>query len=101
MRFPIQEELGGTGSGKTVVEQQYHVQGKADKGLLRLCVAKMTGLSRAQVTRLIGQYLSTGKIEERGYRRHRFPSLYTRETSSCWPQWMKLMRPSAYVTQRV
>jgi hypothetical protein len=54
---------------QTVVEQQYHRQGKADKGLLRLYVAKMTGLSRAQVTRLIGQYQSTGKIEERGYRR--------------------------------
>jgi transposase InsO family protein len=64
---------------ETVVKQQYHVQRKADKGLLRLYVAKVTGLSRAQVTRLIGQYLSTGKIEERGYRRRRFPSLYTRE----------------------
>lgn len=64
---------------QTVIEQQYHVQGKADKGLLRRYVAKMTGLSRAQLTRLIGQYLETGKIEERGYRRRRFPSLYTRK----------------------
>jgi len=34
---------------------------------------RQQGLSRAQLTRLIGQYLATGKIEERGYRRRRFP----------------------------
>jgi hypothetical protein len=38
----------------------------------------MTGLSRAQSTRLIGQYLAQGSIEEKTYRRRRFPSLYTR-----------------------
>ncbi len=63
---------------QTATEQQYHVQGKAGKGLLRCYLAKTTGLSRAQVTRLIGQYLATGKVEERGYRRRCFPSLYTR-----------------------
>ena len=63
---------------ETAVEQQYHLQGKAGKGLLRCYIAKRTGLSRAQVTRLIGQYLATGKVEEKGYRRRRFPSLYTR-----------------------
>jgi hypothetical protein len=40
---------------ETAVEQQYHLQGKAGKGLLRCYIAKRTGLSRAQVTRLIGQ----------------------------------------------
>jgi hypothetical protein len=64
---------------QTVIEQQYHVQGKAGKGLLRCYIGKTTGLSRAQLTRLIGQYLATGKIEERGYCRRRFPSRYTRE----------------------
>jgi transposase len=63
---------------QTATEQQYHVQGKAGKGLLRSYLAKTTGLSRAQVTRLIGQYLATGKVEEKGYRRRRFPSRYTR-----------------------
>src|SRR5437868_1111933 len=37
----------------------------------------MTGLSRAQVTRLIGQYRDQGTIQEKGYNRWRFPSLYT------------------------
>jgi transposase InsO family protein len=63
---------------QTLTEQQYHVQGKAGKGLLRSYVEKMTGLSRAQATRLIGQYRATGKVEERAYLRRRFPSLYTR-----------------------
>ena len=63
---------------QTLIEQQYQVQGKAEKGLLRSYAAKMTGLSRAQVTRLIGQYVGTGEVEERVYRRRRFPSLYTR-----------------------
>lgn len=64
---------------ETLIEQEYHVQGKAEKGLLRIYVAKMTGLSRAQVTRLIGQNRATGQVVERAYRRRRFPSLYTRQ----------------------
>jgi transposase len=63
---------------QTLIEQQYQVRGKTEKGLLRSYRAKMTGLSRAQVTRLIGQYVDTGEVEEREYRRRRFPSLYTR-----------------------
>src|SRR5450759_3675163 len=37
--------------------QDYRRQGKGVRGLLRSYVAKMTGRSRAQVTRLIGRYL--------------------------------------------
>ncbi len=63
---------------ETLVGQQYHVQGKAEKGLLKSYLGKMTGLSRAQVTRLIGQYLDTGSIAERRNSRRCFPSVYTR-----------------------
>ena len=63
---------------KTLVGQQYHIQGKAEKGLLRSYLGKMTGLSRAQVTRLIGQYLEKGSIAAKRYSRRRFPSVYTR-----------------------
>lgn len=63
---------------RTLVAQQYHVLKKAEKGLLRSFLGKMTGLSRAQVTRLISKYLATGSVEEKRYRRHRFPGLYTR-----------------------
>jgi transposase InsO family protein len=47
--------------------------------VLRDYVMKMTGFSRAQVTRLIGRYLDTGEVRLPVYRRRRFPSLYTRQ----------------------
>ncbi len=62
---------------RTMCEQEYWKQGKETKGLLRRYVQKMTGLSRAQMTRLITRYVKTGAIEERRYRRNRFPSRYT------------------------
>jgi transposase InsO family protein len=64
--------------GQTLVGQQYHILGKEEKGLLRSYLGRMTGLSRAQVTRLIGQYRDKGTIEENRYNRRRFPSVYTR-----------------------
>ncbi|MQM39743.1 hypothetical protein KBTX_03774 [wastewater metagenome] len=39
--------------------------GKADKGLVRRYLAKVTGLSRAQITRLIQQFCETGAIRDR------------------------------------
>lgn len=38
---------------------------KADRGLLRCYLAKATGLSRAQVTRRIAQFLETGQLKDR------------------------------------
>lgn len=40
---------------RTLCEQEYWKQSKPGKGLLRQYVHKMTGLSRAQVTRLIAR----------------------------------------------
>jgi transposase InsO family protein len=59
-------------------EQQYRQQGRAARGLLRQYVVQMTGLSRAQATRLIGRYLEQGTVAETRYRRHRFTQRYTR-----------------------
>ena len=64
--------------GKTLREHDYAKQGREAKGLLRNYVAKMTGQSRAQATRLIGQYLATGEVRPTVYRRHRFPTRYSR-----------------------
>ena len=50
---------------RTLVRFDYGRLGKADKGLLRRYLAKATGLSRAQVTRLIKQHAATGRIEDR------------------------------------
>ena len=38
----------------------------------------MTGLSRAQVMRLIARYRKTGSLQSAPYRRHHFPQRYTR-----------------------
>ena len=50
---------------RTLVRLDYHRLGKPDKGLVRRYLAKVTGLSRAQLTRLIGRHRRTGRIENR------------------------------------
>jgi transposase InsO family protein len=57
--------------------QEYWKQKRQAKGLLRQYIARMTGLSRAQVTRLIARYKTDGQVRERGYRRNRFERRYT------------------------
>jgi transposase InsO family protein len=59
-------------------QQQYQKQGRAARGLLRRYLGKMTGRSRAQVTRLIARYRDNGELQPVRYRRHRFPQRYTR-----------------------
>ena len=63
---------------KTLEEQQYGKQSRETKGVLRTYILKMTGLSRAQVTRLIAQHARTGEVKEAAYRRHRFTTRYTK-----------------------
>jgi transposase InsO family protein len=62
---------------RVLVQQAYRQQGKAAKGLLRRYIEKMTGLSRAQVTRLIARYAASGRVEATVYKRRRFPQRYT------------------------
>lgn len=42
----------------------YRQQNRGNRGLLRRYVEKLTGLSRAQVTRLSGRYLESGEVKE-------------------------------------
>jgi transposase InsO family protein len=58
--------------------QQYAKQGRRVRGLLRWYLEKITGLGRAQVTRLIGRYRAQGEVQPVCYRRHRFPQRYSR-----------------------
>lgn len=52
--------------------------GRSDKGLMRQYLAKVSGLSRAQLTRLITQFRHTGRISDRRGRPTRpFPRRYT------------------------
>jgi len=62
---------------RVLIEQQFAGQGKAARGLLRRYVEKMTGMSRAQVSRLIAGYAATGRVRVAEYRRRRFPQRYT------------------------
>jgi len=60
----------------TLVQQEYGCLGRRERGLVRRYVAKMTGLGRAQVTRLISQYKASGVVRAKAYRRHRFATRY-------------------------
>ena len=48
---------------RLLCQQDYMGQGRRARGLLRRYLSKMTGLSRAQLTRLVGRYLATGRVQ--------------------------------------
>ena len=62
----------------TLRAQNYRQQGKKMRGLLRRYVEKMTGRSRTQVTLLVAQYMEHSEVRVTSYRRHSFPSRFTR-----------------------
>jgi hypothetical protein len=62
----------------TLVRHEYAALGKREKGLVRRYVSRMTGLSRAQVTRLIACYVGIGRVRAALYRRRRFAARYTK-----------------------
>jgi hypothetical protein len=74
--------MGEADGGRAAVPRA----GQGGKGLLRSYLAKTTGLSRAQVTRLIGQYLATGKVEEKRIQQATISEPVHGGTSSCWPK---------------
>jgi transposase InsO family protein len=63
--------------GRTLKQQDYAKLNRAAKGLVRSYVKKMTGLSRAQMTRLIGRFAKTQAVKPTVYRRHRFRRRFT------------------------
>ena len=56
---------------------QYYRLKRAEKGVIRAYIEKVAGYSRAQVSRLIGEYKRRGCLRKAQYRRHRFPRRYT------------------------
>jgi transposase InsO family protein len=52
---------------------------KEGKGLIKSYLLKLTGYSRAQLTRLIRLYRQAGNIQPAKYQRHRFPQKYSTE----------------------
>jgi hypothetical protein len=63
---------------RTLVRLEYASLKRDGKGLVRRYVARMTGLSRAQITRLIAGYAKTGQVNPAPYQRRKFPSRYTK-----------------------
>lgn len=59
-------------------KQHYAELRRSGKGLVRAYIKRMTGLSRAQTARLIGQYSRGEEVKPKAYRRHQFARRYTR-----------------------
>jgi len=64
---------------QTLRQQRYQELKRCSRGLVKRYLEKFTGLSRAQITRLIAIYLKGEPVQPKAYRRRRFPERYTRE----------------------
>ena len=64
---------------QTLRQQRYEELKRSGRGWVRRYLSKMTGLSRAQMTRLVKLYREGEEVKPKPYRRHRFPRRYTRE----------------------
>jgi len=63
----------------TLRQQRFECLKRNARGLVRRFLEKITGLSRAQVTRLVKPYLEGKEVKPKRYWRRRFPQRYTRE----------------------
>jgi hypothetical protein len=63
---------------RTLVRHQYAGLNRPEKGLVRQYIGCMTGLSRAQITRLIGRYTAHGRVKATSYQRRKFAARYTK-----------------------
>jgi hypothetical protein len=61
----------------TLVRHQYASLNRTGKGVVRRYLCRMTGLSRAQMTRLIGGYRQTGRVKPVPYQRTKFATRYS------------------------
>jgi transposase InsO family protein len=64
---------------QTLRQIRYQDLKRSGRGLVRRYVSKMTGLSRAQSTRLLTVYLKGEEVKPKPYRRHGFRKRYTGE----------------------
>ena len=63
---------------KVLARFKYARLKRDDKGVIRRYIEKVSGYSRAQVSRLIGHFNQKGQLRKTDYDRHRFPKKYTR-----------------------
>jgi hypothetical protein len=57
---------------ETLRKFTYVILSKKEKGFIRRYLMKITGYSRAQLTRQINQYCKTGQVRIKEYDRHKF-----------------------------
>jgi len=62
---------------EVMIRFRYHWLKRAEKGVIRRYIERITGYSRSQVSRLITEYKRRGRLKQMPYRRHRFPRKYT------------------------
>lgn len=60
-----------------IIKFDYQTLGKQDKGIVKQYLEKITGLSRAQITRLIAKQRNTGVVTVEKCNRHLFPKIYS------------------------
>ena len=77
-------DFGGVSVGEryqwietVLVRFKYYQLKRAEKGVIRHYIEKVSGYSRSQVSRLIRQYNQRGQLRKAQYQRHRFPRSYT------------------------
>jgi len=61
----------------TLVRFRYYQLSRAEKGVIRQYLEKVSGYSRAQVCRLIRQFKQKGRLKKISGNRHRIPTKYT------------------------
>jgi len=64
---------------RTLRRHHYTALKRREKGTVRQYVACLTGLSRAQIARLIQRYCAQGRVAAAVYQRRRFPTRYTKQ----------------------
>lgn len=64
---------------KIFLQHKYLLLPKSDKSIIRSYVKVMTGLSPAQITRLVDEYRTRGTLKPKGYKRNTFPKVYNLE----------------------
>src|SRR5882724_672911 len=57
--------------------QQFRKRSKGQRGIIRRFLTKVTGMSRAQITRLITCWMKTRRVQRRPAQRSNFPRRYT------------------------
>lgn len=67
---------------RTLVRFRFLTLGRADRGTLLRYLCRVSGYSRAQVTRLVAQYRVTGQIERHHCTTNGFSVKYTREDTA-------------------